>query len=225
MAEQDASLILQKSQMTNALFSIDLENCNRRNNLRIRGLPEVILQDQLAPTITSILNQYVGRDPTADILLERVHRTAGPISPSQDRPRDILCRVHYYHLKEEILRKAWSKGPLDFDRGNIKIFTDVSRRTLTMRRLLGPLLEKLRECGASYRWGHSFLLNTPTDLTAALTFLDTDPVAVPDWQAPKSIQPPLPQRQRHSRSSNRRGYRRSTQPSVRSRSPRPSLEP
>lgn len=236
VAEQDARFATQQTQMVNALLSIDdLENRSRRNNIRIRGLPEATMQDQLAPTVAGILNQYLGRDPAAELLLDRVHRVAGPISSTQERPRDVLCRVHYYHLKEEILRKAWARGPIDFDGANIKIFPDVSRRTLAMRRIVRPLLDKIRECGASYRWGHpfhliirkdsrSFPLKSPADLPEAFAFLATDPVAVPDWQDAENLQPLPPQRPRRATIPTRRENWRPGPRPPNLRSPRSSQE-
>lgn len=160
VSEQDARFASQQSHMVNALLSIDdLENRSHRNNIRVRGLPEATRQDQLAPTIMGILNQYLGRDPAAELLLDRVHRTTGPVPTSQDRPCDVLCRVHYYHLKEEILQKAWARGPIDFDGASIKIFPDVSRRTLAMEKGSASPAGQITRMWCILQVGPSFPLN------------------------------------------------------------------
>ncbi|KAM9330759.1 uncharacterized protein PAF06_017819 [Gastrophryne carolinensis] len=167
----------------------DLENRSRRNNIRLRGLPE---------------------------------------SADPNRPWDVICRLHYYSVKEEILRKAWERDRICFDGATIQIFPDVSRRSLHMRGLLRPLLAKILECGASYRWGYPFhllvrknqwscALRSPEDLPELFAFLETVPIAVPDWLDPSPFTTPirggggLPQRSRQARGGNaacRRNARR-----------------
>ncbi|XP_072263082.1 vomeronasal type-2 receptor 26-like [Pyxicephalus adspersus] len=61
----------------------DLENWRRRNNIRIRGLSESV-------------------EP-------KDHRTLGPKSQEPNRPRDVICQVHSYHLKELIMQEARSQ--------------------------------------------------------------------------------------------------------------------
>lgn len=81
--------------------------------------------------------------------LDNVHRIPGPRAPlpaqrasaDPDLPRDVLCRVHFFTIKEEILHLAWKKGMIDFDEAPIRIFPDISRQTHVMRGLLRPLLE------------------------------------------------------------------------------------
>lgn len=44
-----------------------LENCNRRNNLRIRGLPEATRDNDQEPSIRGILNTILGNPVTAAV--------------------------------------------------------------------------------------------------------------------------------------------------------------
>lgn len=51
-------------QITQLLLLLDdLENRNRRHNIRISGLPEAIPQTGLKSTATAIFNQYLERPP------------------------------------------------------------------------------------------------------------------------------------------------------------------
>lgn len=109
---------------------------------------------------------------------------------TQNRPRDVICRLHHYCHKESITRKAWEAG--DFDGVTVKILPDVSRATLQRRATLRQVLELAHRQDATYRWGYplsvifrrnqrSFTLRSPSDLPGLLTFLEADPIRIPNW--------------------------------------------
>lgn len=173
-------------------LSIDGENRSRRNNIRVRGLPEATSGGDLRATIVAIFNRLLDKPPTAELELDHVHRVQGPRGGDDLAPRDILARVHYYTIKEEILRKAWSQGPLDFDGASVQLFPDLSRLALRMRGQMRTLLEAIRTTGATYRWGHpfhlivlkgnnSFVLRWPDQLPDLFSFLAIPGFSVPNW--------------------------------------------
>lgn len=71
--------------------------------------------------------------------LDRIHRALGPRLNDPARPRDVICRLHHYTHKENIVRKAWKVG--NFDGAPIKILPGLSRATLLCRAMLRPLLD------------------------------------------------------------------------------------
>ncbi|KAM5171847.1 olfactory receptor 1E16-like [Mantella aurantiaca] len=170
----------------------DQEDRNRRNNLRLRGIPEATGAENLEATILAIFNIVLGTPPANPITLDRAHRAIGPRSSDPARPRDVICRVHLFKQKEEIVKKAWSHGPVNFDGNQIQILPDLSRATLYRRALLRPLLDKIRQLGLQYRWGYpfhlivrrgnsSFFLRTQADLSDLFAFLEIQPFTIPDW--------------------------------------------
>lgn len=169
----------------------EMEDRSRRNNLRLRGIPEATGSEDLAETVTAIFHRLL-ETPPPTLEIDRVHRTLGPRSADPARPRDVLCRLHRYAQKETILRKAWENGDIDFDGAHVQILPDISRATLQRRAMLKPALEAARSRGCTYRWGYplavivrsddsSFTLRSPADLPAFFTFLGSDPVQVPNW--------------------------------------------
>lgn len=64
----------------------DGKNRSRRNNLRLRGLPEATMGPDLRVSV-AILNQILGKALTAELELDRVHRIPGPRAP-QLSPQD-----------------------------------------------------------------------------------------------------------------------------------------
>lgn len=159
-------------------------------------------------------------DPEIDIELDRVHRALGPGSADPSRPRDVVCRLHHYTQKENILRRACEHGDVEVEGSQAKILPDLSRATLRRRSLLRPLLDLAKQKGLTYRWGYplsvtfrkdtsAFTLQNTVDLPALFRFMDTEPIPVPDWlqilprptsrSGPFMFRDPLPPRQQRNR--------------------------
>lgn len=223
---------LEQSRETQAATAVDLqlhledlEDRSRRNNLRLRGIPEATGAEDLEATVLAIL-QGVLDTPQTSTELDRVHRTLGPRPSDPDRPRDVLCRVHRYTQKDLVLRKAWERGEVMFDGAEIKILPDLSRATLQRRAMLKPILELARGLGCTYRWGYplavtfrnstaSFTLRTPSELSALFTFLGSEPIEAPNWLTlvPRFARRPGLSAQRHPPPRQQRSRRRSRAPS------------
>ncbi|KAM9307750.1 interferon-induced very large GTPase 1-like [Gastrophryne carolinensis] len=200
LVTQVAELEQQQNQSRRLLSDLflahdDVENRNRRNNLRLRGVPESVETRDLSTAVISIFNELLDLPSANHIELDRVHRALGPRPRDPNRPRDIICRVRFFKIKEDLLRRAWEKGPIQYKGAEVILLQDLSRRTLQMRKLLKPLLEAVQRQGASYRWGHPFqllvlrggglfVLGSPGQLPDLFYFLEVDNVDVPDWTVP-----------------------------------------
>lgn len=180
----DATVALQ-------LHMEDMEDRSRRNNLWLRGLPEATGMEDLSETAAAIFRKVAGNSLPTSLEFEWIHRALGPRSTDPNRPLDV-CRIHHYTHKENILRRAWEVGDVDFDGASVKTLPDLSRETLQRRALLHPVLDLARQLGITYRLGFplsamfkkdqwSFTLHTPGDLPALFTFMETDPISVPNW--------------------------------------------
>lgn len=97
------------------------------------------------------MNSYPDKPWDTQIPIDRVHRIGlirqGPI----DNTGDVVCRLHYYRVKEEVLCLAWQKSSFDFDGTDVSILPDLSRWTFMMRGMLRFLLELVISHNASYR--------------------------------------------------------------------------
>ncbi|XP_056372467.1 uncharacterized protein LOC130267160 isoform X2 [Hyla sarda] len=83
----------------------DVENRSCRNNIRIRGLPTATRSQDLQPTVIGIFNMLLGCLPETHIEIDRVHRVLKAPSTDPARPRDVICSIHCYTLKEQIMPK------------------------------------------------------------------------------------------------------------------------
>lgn len=66
----------------------DLDNRGRRNNIRVRGLPEATQDEDLHVTLQAIFNSILGRLEHQRVKLDRAHRALHPRGPGS-RPRDL----------------------------------------------------------------------------------------------------------------------------------------
>lgn len=122
----------------------DLDNRERRHNIRVRGVPESVTPEQIKPALSSIFNNLIERPEASPIEYDRALR---PRAPDNTPPRDLpnFC------LKEEILQKARTNELITFNGVDVQLFQDLSLITLKNRRVLNPLLEILKEKGVHYR--------------------------------------------------------------------------
>ena len=171
----------------------DLDNRGRRQNLRVRGLPESVEGDLVSQSVVGLFNYILDRPPQTDIDLVRIHRALRPKGKDTDPPRDVVCCLADFRIKEEILRKARGKQ-LTCPGAPIQLFQDLSGITLKHRRDLRPLLDVLRDRNIGYKWkfpfclsashqGRTAMLKVPEDLPRFCDTLGIPLIAVPEWYA------------------------------------------
>lgn len=150
----------------------DQENRNRRQNLRIRGVPErrgedlrKIMVDIFGP----ILELGGGEFPK----IERIHRIGGRDTSRTERSRDIIVRFRFYKDKENLWVKLRGRSPLQFEEARISVFADLAKDTLVRRCHLKPLLDLMIKQNIKYSWGFpACLMGSKDGRTAKLRFPD-----------------------------------------------------
>lgn len=75
----------------------DLDNRGRRNNIRVRGLPEANQDKDLPCTLQAIFHNVLGHPENQKVKLDRAHCALCPCGPVS-RPWDVICRIHNYTL-------------------------------------------------------------------------------------------------------------------------------
>ena len=129
-----------------------LENQNRRNNLRIDGIPEDRYEtwEQTEEKVKSILLNKLKLEEQP--LIERAHRigrrrnsddsTSGQGSNVRLRPRTIVCKFYDWKLKEAILKSARRNKP-----EGIFINEDLAENTIKKRKDQLPRLKEAKQQG------------------------------------------------------------------------------
>lgn len=170
----------------------DLDNRGRRCNIRVRGIPESVDTDQISHALQRVFNSLLERPEDTDIEFVRAHRALRARGPDTLPPRDIICCLQSFSLKEEIMHKARRNEQIIFNGAHITLFQDLSQITLKNRRALRPLLEALRAKDLRYTWrfpfallvshnGKQHFLRTPSDLQEFCSALQLGEIDLPEW--------------------------------------------
>uniref|UniRef100_A0A8C5LV70 Uncharacterized protein n=1 Tax=Leptobrachium leishanense TaxID=445787 RepID=A0A8C5LV70_9ANUR len=172
----------------------DLENRSRRQNIRIRGVSEEVTD--IPSYLLGLFNSILETDKITRLHIDRAHRVfrPRPQTPSSP-PRDIICHITDFLLKEEVLNTARNASPWRYLDMDVELYQDLSAFTLAARRALRPVTSSLREAGIPYRWGHPFALvvrrgpilhalNYYSDVPDFLAALDIPPLEIEDWEKP-----------------------------------------
>lgn len=107
----------------------DLENRNRRNNLRLYGLPENIEGSDMVPFLQKLLPELLDLHSSSSPLnIQRAHRL-GRLLPSSNKPRGIIMLFLEFTELMQVLRAVRLKRRLVWSGHNIYISQDVSNAT------------------------------------------------------------------------------------------------
>ncbi|CAH2296609.1 Hypothetical predicted protein [Pelobates cultripes] len=79
------------------------EDRARRNNLRLRGIPESVLRGDLPVYVWGLMHAYAPGIPADMLLVDWVQRVTKPKYLLDSAPRNVLLKSHYFHVKELIL--------------------------------------------------------------------------------------------------------------------------
>lgn len=170
----------------------NLENRSRRNNIRVRGLPETVNVENLRKTLQNIFNSLLERPGETEIEIDRVHRIQGPKVNDSGKPRDVICRIHFFQVKEKIMIAARRHRDFEYEGAQIIFLQDLSKYTLIRRKAVKPLLDVLREREILFRWGFPFqvivhqggrrvIFQDINDLPEFSRLLQLPLIHLPDW--------------------------------------------
>ncbi|XP_066451070.1 uncharacterized protein [Eleutherodactylus coqui] len=131
----------------------DIEDRNRRNNLKIRGIAETVPQSELKGYIQKLIKHILPNTSEEERIIDRAHRLPRPKTIPEHLPRDAIIRVHFFHVKEALLYEARKNATLPAPYEHIKLFIDLSQATLQNRRKYRNITQILRDNKILYKWG------------------------------------------------------------------------
>ncbi|KAM4029694.1 uncharacterized protein ACNLHF_022451 [Anomaloglossus baeobatrachus] len=176
-AEQEAGYASHNIQLQYLAEMLDdAENRNRRNNIRVCGIPETVEHTALEGTLCHIFKDILQVPIDSPLELDRAHRALGPKAMDPEFPRDVICKVHKYKLKDNIMAQAQKLDNISFKGQKILILPDLSKWTLQKRKALRPLLDILRQ------------RNIQETVGVFMSSHETDPTSLPlQWEAFKCV--------------------------------------
>ncbi|XP_013860134.1 uncharacterized protein LOC106515067 [Austrofundulus limnaeus] len=128
---------------------IDLEARSRRQNIKIIGLPEKIEGGSPREFLMKFIPELLGADHFhTQLEVDRAHRLGTRLPGDNARPRAMIARIHYFHVKEMILRLARQQFPLRHKDKSIYIFPDYPAEVIRQRQAFDSVKKRLQDAGA-----------------------------------------------------------------------------
>ncbi len=128
----------------------DLEGRSRRLNIKITGLQEKVENGRPTEFVEKLIPDLLGaQNFPSGVKVDRTHRIS-PLPAKGGRPRTLIARIHYYPVKELILRLSRQQSPLQFEGMGISIYPDLTADVLLQRRNFDVVKKKLKEAGVRY---------------------------------------------------------------------------
>lgn len=134
----------------------DLDNRNRRNNIRVRGIPESVTE--LFPAVSKVFHSLLPDRPMSAFACDRIHRALRPKPPPDRPPRDIIMCMKDFLTKEDIMRASRNTPNIELDGSRLQIYPNISPATLDRRRRMKEVTSILQTARIKYRWDFPFKL-------------------------------------------------------------------
>lgn len=124
----------------------DAEDRQRRNNIRVVGLPEGAEGDKTTTFAELFFKQLLSlQDLPPTYVIERAHRVPTGNRPPGAFPRPFLVRFLNYRDRDMILTQARKQQDLRYENAKIMLFPDFSAATQYKRRSFNEVRRRLRE--------------------------------------------------------------------------------
>lgn len=136
----------------------DLEDRSCCNYVQLRGIPESILPADIPRYAKELMHIIIPDASPRDIILDRIHRITKPSYLAASIPRDVLMRVHFFHIKEKLPTGVKAKTPLLSPYAGIQFFPNLSKYTLQLRRQLNSITKGLQNHKIQYKLRYSAML-------------------------------------------------------------------
>lgn len=166
----------------------DLEDRSRRNNLKIRGIPESVLPKDLEEYVHTLFKSLIPELTEQDLIIDRIHRIPKPSQLPEKIPRDVLMQLHFYHIKDRLMKTFKDDHTIPERYAHLQFYADVSQYTIQFRKRMSTLTKALRHHKIAYKWGYpskliinknnsTFVITTPDQGASLLKTWNIDPDA------------------------------------------------
>lgn len=150
----------------------------RRNNIRLVIVLEGVEGPRPTEFMAGLLQELLGLEEKP--LIDRAHRTLQSRPRDGEPPQPFVIRVHFFHVRNDILKRSGEASPLIYRGKRISIFPDYTTAVAKKRATFGPVKHQLRACP-----GVKFGLIYPAVLRLTLPDNSThrfeDPTAAADF--------------------------------------------
>ncbi|CAH2284376.1 Hypothetical predicted protein [Pelobates cultripes] len=162
------------------------EDWHRSRNIKIRGIPETVSQDDLPHFVERLLATLLTPQQVTAAAIDVVYRIPRAAKAPAGTSRDVILQLQTRAAQRNIMAAVRGKTTHLFDTANLSFYQDLSKPTLTWRGLFKPLTATLRQHSIPYRWafprslvithgGATTHITDPSEMDSVLSALDLPP--------------------------------------------------
>lgn len=126
----------------------ETESHNRRENLRIYGVPEGAEKDStsMLTFVENLLREGLHlTEEVGDLGIQRAHRSLGPQPPAGSPPRSIVVKLLSFRMKEMLLQKTWQAKGFKWRDSQVNVDHDYPPSIIAKRREYAEVRRALKE--------------------------------------------------------------------------------
>lgn len=118
-----------------------------------------------------------------DLIIDRAHRMPKPPFLADTIPRDVLARIHFFHIKEKVMKASRASPTLSEKFAGITLYTDLSAATISTRKQFITLTKAICNHNIPYQWGRpTKLLITKQHKIYAVHLMEKGLKLLKDWK-------------------------------------------
>ncbi|KAK7906812.1 hypothetical protein WMY93_015424 [Mugilogobius chulae] len=129
---------------------IDLESRNRRNNMRIYGIPEDAEGASMLDFVKNLLTRELQLPEGMSLQIQRAHRALTHKPGPGATPRSVIINFLQFNVKETVLRLAWNKKIM-LDNKQIYFDHDYAYEVIEKRKSYGDIKKALKAKGIRFQ--------------------------------------------------------------------------
>ncbi|XP_063295383.1 Fc receptor-like protein 5 [Pelobates fuscus] len=131
---------------------VSLESRHRRRNIRMRGIPETVSDEDLLPFTRRLVSSMGLRCNTdTPIILTAFWVRKSPAAPA-GAPRDTIATTRDVAARAAIMASSRTLGTVKLEGCEVAFYSDLPFSVLAARRQLAPVAKTLRDLSVRYRW-------------------------------------------------------------------------
>lgn len=169
-----------------------LKDRSRRNNLKIRGIPESIQSSQLCYFMRELLLAVLLNLTSADLKIDRSHSVPKPSFLPTEIPRDVI----FFQVKKQLLEAFRHPSQLPEKASTLCLLPDLSQYTLQQPKNLLTITKVLQNHNIPYKYPakleitHQGFTSLATTLEECLSMLRTWDILPAQVPAPRQVYSP-----------------------------------
>lgn len=122
-----------------------------RNNVKFKGISESVQVADLNVYLHQLLRNHILAAINYELTIKRAHRLPTPKFLAKVMPRDIIAKIHFFHIKEQAMIASRKETSLTGKFKGVTLFANLLQFTIQARRKMSPNTQALSEHQISYK--------------------------------------------------------------------------